>query len=59
MNRSYSTLAFMFKKQNQKTKKWLSDVVKGSGLGFSKKQMFNEKEDREKSRRVSFKIILK
>ena len=59
MNRSYSTLAFMFKNQNQKTKKWLSDVVKGSGLGFSKKQMFNEKEDREKSRRVSFKIILK
>ncbi|MCW9068382.1 MAG: hypothetical protein OQJ82_08110, partial [Sulfurimonas sp.] len=59
MNRSYSTLAFIFKNQDSITKEWLSNVVKGSGLGFSKKQMFNEKEDREKSRRVSFKIILK
>lgn len=58
MNRSYTTLAFMFKNQNSRTKEWLSNVVKGSGLGFSKKQMFNENEDREKSRRVSFKIIL-
>lgn len=59
MNRSYSTLAFIFKGQGTDTQRWLSDIIKGSGLGFSKKQMFNEKEDRERSRRVSFKILLK
>ncbi len=59
MNRSYSTLAFVFKDQDPTTQRWLSDIIKGSGLGFSKKQMFNEKEDRERSRRVSLKILLK
>ncbi|MCF6310268.1 MAG: hypothetical protein L3J19_07370 [Sulfurimonas sp.] len=59
MNRSYSTLAFIFTEQNLATKKWLSNVVKGSGLGFSKRIIIDEKEDREKSRKVSFKIILK
>jgi outer membrane protein OmpA-like peptidoglycan-associated protein len=59
MNRSYSTLAFMFKNQDSSTKEWLSNVVKGSGLGFSKRVFVDEKEDREKSRKVSFKIILK
>jgi outer membrane protein OmpA-like peptidoglycan-associated protein len=58
MNRSYSTLAYIFKNQDKVTKKWLSGVVKSSGLGFSKKFMLNEKESSEKSRRVSFKIVL-
>lgn len=58
MNRSYSTLSYIFINQDEKTKLWLSDVIKGSGLSFSKKVMLNEQEDREKSRRVSFKIIL-
>jgi outer membrane protein OmpA-like peptidoglycan-associated protein len=58
MNRSYSTLSYIFKNQDNKTKLWLSDVIKGSGLSFSKKVMLNEQEDKEKSRRVSFKIIL-
>ena len=60
MNRSYSTLSYMFKKQDKKTQLWLSKLIKGSGLNFSKKRFtFYEKEDAEKSRRVSFKIILK
>ncbi|MCF6340508.1 MAG: hypothetical protein L3J10_07155 [Sulfurimonas sp.] len=59
MNRSYSTLAFIFQNQNLATKKWLSNIVKGSGLGFSKKLMLEKKEDRKKSRRVSFGILLK
>lgn len=58
MRRSYSTLEFMFLNQDNTTKEWLTEVIKGSGLGFSKKLMQEEKEDREKSRRVVFKIIL-
>jgi len=59
MNRSYSTLSYIFNKQDRNTQELLSNILKGSGLSFSKKVMFNESEDREKSRRVSFKIILK
>ena len=60
MNRSYSTLSYIFKNQKKDTQKFLAEIVKGSGLNFSKKRVtFYEKEDKEKSRRVSFKIILK
>ncbi|QOY55155.1 hypothetical protein HUE87_02640 [Candidatus Sulfurimonas marisnigri] len=59
MNRSFSTLAYMFKKQDIKTQNLLSNIIKGSGLNSSKRVILDEKEDREKSRRVSFKIILK
>jgi len=58
MNRSFATLSYIFNNQDEKTKKWLAEVFKGSGLSFSKKIMLNETEDKEKSRRVSFKIIL-
>jgi outer membrane protein OmpA-like peptidoglycan-associated protein len=59
MNRSYITLNYIFKLQNIATQKWLSKVIKGSGLGFSKKIKFNNIESKQKSRRVSFKIITK
>lgn len=59
MNRSYSTISYMFKSQDSKTQNWLANIIKGSGLSFSKKVMFQDKEDMEKSRRVSFKILLK
>lgn len=58
MKRSFSTLSYIFNNQNDDRKKWLSEVVKGSGLSFSKKVVVGKEEDREKSRRVSFKIIL-
>ena len=58
INRSYSTLSYMFSNQDESTQKWLSQILKGSGLSFSKKVMFEKNEDKEKSRRVSFKIIL-
>ena len=57
MNRSYATLAYIFKNQNELTKRWLSNIIKGSGLGFSKKIILNDIENKIKSRRVSFKII--
>ena len=59
MNRSYSVLSYMFETQNLTTQKWLSNILKGSGLSYSKKITIDDNENREKSRRVSFKIILK
>jgi len=58
MNRAFSTLEFMFKLQDEKTQKYLANILKGSGLGYSKKVLFNEYENKKNSRRVSFKIIL-
>jgi len=58
MNRAFSTIEYIFKNQNKQTQVWLTKVIKGSGLSYSKKVLTNSNENREKSRRVSFKIIL-
>ncbi|MBL0708676.1 MAG: hypothetical protein JJW00_06485 [Sulfurimonas sp.] len=58
MNRSYSTLSYIFKNQPHETQKFLTTLLKGSGLSYSKKVMLSKSEDRDKSRRVSFKILL-
>jgi outer membrane protein OmpA-like peptidoglycan-associated protein len=55
MNRSYSTISYMFKQQKPTTQKWLSKILKGSGLGFSKTK---PKQDKERERRVSIKIFI-
>jgi flagellar motor protein MotB len=59
MNRSFSVLSYIFALQKSEIQKWLSEVLKGSGESFSKKIIYNENEDKESSRRVAFKIILK
>jgi len=59
MERSFSTLSYIFKMQSPKTQKWLTKVLQGSGFSYSKNVMFNEVEDKKKSRRVTFKVILK
>ncbi len=59
MQRSYSVLSYIFKNQDKDVQYLLSKIIKGSGYSSSKKVMQNDKENREKSRRVSFKIILK
>jgi len=58
MRRSFSTLTHIFKSQDIQTQKWLSQVFKGSGLAFSKKIIFDNVEYKQKSRRVSFKLVL-
>ena len=58
MNRSYSTLSHIFKSQDKPTQAWLSNILKGSGLSFSKKVIFDSIENKRESRRVAFKIIL-
>ena len=59
MNRAYTTLSYIFTKQENLQQKWLTKILKGSGLSYSKNVVRNNIEDREKSRRVSFKILLK
>ncbi|MBN2815871.1 MAG: hypothetical protein JXQ67_04260 [Campylobacterales bacterium] len=59
MERSFTTISYMFKQENSDVQKWLTRVLKGSGLSYSKYIVKNELEDKEKSRRVNFKIILK
>ncbi len=58
LNRAYATLSYIFKSQDMQTQKWLTKVLKGSGNSYSKRVMHGELENREKSRRVSFKIIV-
>lgn len=58
MNRSYSTLSYIFVKQPRPTQIWLSEILRGSGFSYSKRVMINNIEYKEKSRRVSFKLIL-
>ncbi len=58
LNRSYSTLSYIFNTQDKQTKHWLIKVLKGSGYSYSKNISFNKIKDKKLSRRVSFKIIL-
>jgi outer membrane protein OmpA-like peptidoglycan-associated protein len=59
MERSFSTMSYIFKTQRKDTQKWLSKVLQGSGFSYSKNLIFNEIEDKKKSRRVTFKVILR
>ncbi|WP_457747747.1 OmpA family protein [Sulfurimonas sp.] len=57
--RSFSVISYIFNKQNISTQKFLTNILKGSGLSYSKKVVVNDVEDKDKSRKVAFKIILK
>jgi len=59
MKRSYETLKSLFLAQDEAKQKYLTQILKGSGLNYKNKILINNKEDRKKSRRVSLKIILK
>ena len=59
MKRSYETLKSLFLSQDKTKQKYLTKILKGSGVNYRNKLVRNHREDREKSRRVSLKIILK
>jgi len=59
MKRSFSVLREIFITQNEEKQRWLSKILQGQGLSFTDNPSKNGKEDRQKSRRVDFKIILK
>ena len=56
MQRAYATLHYIFQMQDISIKMWLKDILKGSGLSYSKSF---ETPDKESSRRVSFRIVLR
>jgi outer membrane protein OmpA-like peptidoglycan-associated protein len=58
LNRSFSVMQYMFEQQNPKTQEWLVTILKESGHSYKNRVMINNKENREKSRRVTFEIIL-
>ncbi len=59
MQRAFSVMSCIFRAQDDKAQHYLSKIFKGSGLSFSKRVFFQEKEDKKRSRRISFDIILK
>jgi outer membrane protein OmpA-like peptidoglycan-associated protein len=58
-NRAYEVIYTIFHTQKKEIQKWLSTLLRGSGYSFSKKIVHTQFENKKKSRRVSFKIILK
>jgi outer membrane protein OmpA-like peptidoglycan-associated protein len=59
LNRSYEVISCIFTSSQQKVKLWLSGVLKGSGNSYAKIIKHNNIESKKRSRRVSFKIVLK
>jgi len=58
LQRSYETLKYIFLHQDAQTQHYLTTIFKGSGESYRGKIMRNRVEDKQKSRRVSFKILL-
>lgn len=58
MKRSYETLKSLFIQQSDSKQNYLSKILQGSGLSYQERIITNKKEDKEKSRRVNFQIIL-
>lgn len=58
-NRSYEVLSYIFKTATKAKQIWLSKMLKGSGHNYQQSIRFNGIESKKKSRRVSFKIVLK
>ncbi len=59
LQRAYETLHYIFTIQDNQTQHYLTNILKGSGTSYRDKIMLNAVEEREKSRRVTFKILLR
>jgi outer membrane protein OmpA-like peptidoglycan-associated protein len=59
LKRAFSVSSYIFKSQDLKTQKFLSSLLKDSGVSFRNTIKNNNKENKKKSRRVVFKIITK
>ena len=57
--RAYNTLHFIFKSSDKQAQVLLTKLLKGSANSYTKNRLKNGREEKEKSRRVSFKILLK
>ncbi len=58
MKRSYEAFKSLFLAQDPAKQKYLTHILKGSGLNYRNRIISNKRENKEKSRRVSLKIIL-
>jgi len=56
-NRSFSVMSYIFNKEDISTQKFLSEILKESGLSYSKRVLKGGIEDKKRSRRVTLKII--
>jgi len=54
MKRAFEVMKDMFNQQDETTKIMLSNILKGSGYSYSKREIFNNIENKEKSRKISF-----
>lgn len=59
LNRSYETMSYLFREQKKAIQVWLTQALRGTGYSSSQHIEYNNIESKKKSRRVSFKIILK
>ena len=57
--RAYSVLSYIFKTQSRFMQNYLSEILKSSSHSYSQRSMLKGIENREASRRVTFKIIAK
>ena len=57
--RAYATLRYIFTIQSPQTQHYLTKILEADGLSYKKKIILNAVEDKKKSRRVSFKILLR
>jgi len=58
LKRSFETLKYIFINADAQTQQWLTEILQGSGSSYRDTIVLNGIEDKEKSRRVSFKILL-
>ena len=59
LKRAYNTTRYIFKNLDPSTQKMLSQMLKNSGYSFTKKVTFDNKEDKKRSRRIVFGIVMK
>ncbi|CAI6149614.1 MAG: hypothetical protein SPLUMA1_SPLUMAMAG1_00896 [uncultured Sulfurimonas sp.] len=59
LNRSYETISYLFREQKKLMQVWLTQVLRGSGYSSAQRIEYSNIESKKKSRRVSFKVILK
>ncbi len=57
--RAYSVLSYIFKLQDNSTQNYLTTILKSGSYSYAKRSVTQGVENRENSRRVSFKIIAK
>ena len=59
LNRAYTTLSYIFSQQSKSDQVLLTKLLRGSGYSYAHTVPIGGQEDKKRSRRVDFKLILK